>query len=218
MLTAAASPRVLTGHAEVRTPPQVPEAAVEGQGRPGPGEPDGQASGLLGPHRHHPRPQPLHRPGRRAPLHRCQHDFCGDRHALQHRQVGSASGPCREGCGHTRGVGLHRELRLSAAAGAPGRCVFIVPLSSLDFRSWCAGGTASTRAPSTSSGTTAIVSTCVSTPSPVTFTCRPATRHVTGQGLCPLSRKLSGRGPWGRGDPVLLVRIQVRGDSETAAS
>jgi hypothetical protein len=36
---------------------QVDQPAAEGQGGAGAGKPDGQASRLLGPHRHYPRPQ-----------------------------------------------------------------------------------------------------------------------------------------------------------------
>lgn len=43
MLTAGVPPALcfFTGHAEVWASPQVPEAAVEGQGRPSAREPDG---------------------------------------------------------------------------------------------------------------------------------------------------------------------------------
>lgn len=51
-------------------------------------------------------------------------------------------------------------------------------LSFLDFKSSCAGVIANTQGPNTSFATTATELTSASTPSPVTFTCRLATRHV----------------------------------------
>lgn len=77
-----------------------------------------------------------------------------------------------------------RALGVGWLQGLCGSVLFTAPLSFLDCRNWFAGGTASTQGPSTSSETTAIALTCVSTQSPVTFTYRQATRHVTNQGSC----------------------------------
>ena len=75
------------------TPAEVREAAAEGERRPHPWEPHGQAGRLLRPHRHHARPEPAHRPGRRAPDRCSKPHVPGDRHPLQHWEVVRAGVP-----------------------------------------------------------------------------------------------------------------------------
>jgi len=77
-------PRPAAGAAEVGPARQVDPGAPQGQGGAAPRQPHGQARRLFGPHRHHGRPQPRPRRGRRPLLDRAHPHLPGARHAVQH--------------------------------------------------------------------------------------------------------------------------------------